>query len=151
MLEIIRKHLAACSAASWDEYRATLSSEAVYEEVSSLRRVVGVERCVTAVQRWKTAFPDLKATVTRGYTVGDRVIVEVEWEGTHTGPLEGSFGTVAPTHRHCQVHGVVLFTLKNAKIVETRNYFDVMTVLTQLGVSPKIGTVGAHHTESARL
>src|SRR5262249_21840160 len=111
-----------------------------------LRRVVGIERFVIAVQRWKTAFPDLKATVARAYTVGDRVIAEVEWDGTHTGTLEGGFGSVPPTHRHCQINGVVLFTLKASKIVECRNYFDLMSVLTQLGVAPTVGASAQHST-----
>src|SRR4051794_8901738 len=81
MLDTIKKHLAAFSSSSWTDYRATLSSDAIYEEVASSERVVGMDRFVTAVQRWKNAFPDMKATITRGYTVGDRVIVEVEWEG----------------------------------------------------------------------
>ena len=113
--------------------------------------MVGIERFIAAVQRWKTAFPDLKATVTRGYTVGDRVIAELEWEGTQTGALDGAFGTLAPTNRRCRISGVVLFAVKNGKIAECRNYFDVMTVLTQLGVSPTLTANAGRQSESTRL
>jgi steroid delta-isomerase-like uncharacterized protein len=151
MLDVIKKHLAAFSSSSWTDYRATLSSDAIYEEVASSERVVGMERFVTAVQRWKNAFPDMKATITRGYTVGDRVIVEVEWEGTHTGPLEGTFGTVAATQRRSRVNAIILFTVKQGKIVESRNYFDVLTVLKQLGVSPNVSPSTSSQSPSARL
>lgn len=151
MLEIIRKNLAACASSNWDVYRTTLSTDAVYEEVSSVRRVVGAERFMIALQRWKIAFPDLKAVVTRAHTVGDRVIAEVEWEGTHTGTLEGSFGVIAPTNRRCRLSGAILFTIRDAKIVELRNYFDVMTVLTQLGASSNTAMSAALHSDSMRL
>lgn len=151
MLDVIRKHLAAFSSSSWADYRATLSTDAIYEEVASSERVAGVERFVAAVQRWKTAFPDMRATITRGYTVGDRVIVEVEWEGTQSGPLVGTFGTLAPTQRRSRVNAIILFTVKQGKIVESRNYFDVLTVLAQLGFSPNVASSPGSPSPSARL
>ena len=79
----------------------------------------------------------------RSYSIADRVVAEVEWEGTQRGPLEGSFGSVPPTHRRSRVNAVILFTLRNNKIVETRHYFDLLTVLAQLGVSPSITVPGS--------
>lgn len=142
MLDIVKRHLAAFSSANWADYRATLAPDAVYEEVPNLERVVGVENCVGAAQRWKTAFPDLKATIMRGYSAGERVIVELDWEGTHAGPLHGAFGTLAPTQRKGRVPALNLFTVKQGKIVEIRNYFDVLTLLAQLGAAPSLTTAG---------
>ena len=135
MLDTIRRHLAALTSSSWTDFRATLAADAIYEEVPNRLRVVGAEQYVACIQHWKAAFPDLKATVTRGYTIGERVIVEIEWEGTHSGSFEGVFGKLAPTHRRGRVNGVIVFTLKSGKIAETKHYFDLLTVLTQLGVS----------------
>jgi steroid delta-isomerase-like uncharacterized protein len=145
-LDIIKKHLAAFSSANWAEFRATLAPDVIYEEVPSLERVVGVEKFVTSAQRWKTAFPDLKATLARSYTVGERVIVELEWEGTQTGPLEGTFGMVPATRRRGRYNALIMFTVKQGKITESRNYFDVLTILSQLGVSPAIAVSDAPHT-----
>ena len=138
MLEIIKKHLAALSSSSWDDYRATLANDAAYDEVATGERVVGIDAHIESLQRWKTAFPDLKATVVRGYTVADRVVAEVEWEGTHRGTLEGMFGIVRATHRRCRVKAILLFTVRSGKIVETRHYFDMLTILYQLGVSSSV-------------
>jgi len=151
MLDIVKKHLAAFSSGNWAEYRSTLAADAIYEEVPSLERVVGIEKFVGMAQRWKAAFPDLRATITRGYTVSDRVIVELEWEGTHSGPFEGTFGTVAATHRRGRLNALVLLTVKQGKIVESRNYFDMLTMLTQLGVAPVIGAPGSQHPTAARF
>jgi steroid delta-isomerase-like uncharacterized protein len=151
MLDIIKKHLAAFSSSNWAEYQATLAPDAVYEEVPSLERVVGVEKFVASAKRWKTAFPDLKATITRGYTVGERVIAELEWEGTQTGPLEGTFGMVPATRRRGRLNALILYTVKQGKIAESRNYFDVLTLLSQLGVSPTISTNPSGPHSSVRV
>ncbi|HEY5928222.1 MAG TPA: ester cyclase [Kofleriaceae bacterium] len=151
MLDIVKRHLAAFSSSNWTEYRATLAPDAVYEEVASLERVVGIEKFVASAQRWKTAFPDLKATIARGYTVGERVIVELEWEGTQSGPLEGTFGMLPPTRRRGRLNALILFTVKQGKIVESRNYFDMLTMLSQLGVSTAIGAQPGTSPSSVRV
>ena len=152
MLDIVKKHLAAFSSSNWADYRATLADDAVYEEVASLERVVGAAKFVASAQRWKIAFPDFKATITRGYTVGDRAIVELEWEGTQSGTLEGTFGTLPATGRRGRLNALVVFTVKQGKIVESRNYFDMLTMLSQLGVTPAIESAahGARH-KSAQI
>jgi steroid delta-isomerase-like uncharacterized protein len=151
MLDIIKKNLAALTSSNWGEYRTTLAGDAAYEEVPSQTRVVGLEQCLAAAQRWKTAFPDLRATINRAYTAGDRAVIEVEWEGTQSGPLEGVFGSLPPTHRRGRVHAVMVFTVRDSKIVDSRHYFDMLTVLAQLGVAPIIGSaMGASHPETAR-
>ncbi len=139
MLDIVKKHLADLSAGKWNDYQAALSKDAVYEEIATKQISKGAEEYVKSVQRWKRAFPDLNAKFINGFAAGDRVLVEVEWEGTHSGPLEGKFGTFQPTNKKGRVSGAMLFTIKNNKITETRHYFDLLTILGQLGVAPMIG------------
>jgi steroid delta-isomerase-like uncharacterized protein len=136
MLDLIKKHLADYSASKWTDYKAPLAPDIAYEEIATRVRVKGVEEYVKSVQRWKTAFPDLKATVTSGFVSGDKVVVEVEWEGTHTGTFAGPFGPIAATNKKGRVNAVLLFTIKNGKISESRHYFDLLTVLMQLGIAP---------------
>ena len=136
MLDLIKKHLADYSASKWTDYKAALAADVTYEEMSTRQPVKGPEEYVKSVQRWKTAFPDLKATVTSGAVSGDKVFVEVEWDGTHTGPFAGPFGTIPATNKRGQVKAALLFTVKNGKIIESKHYFDLLTVLIQLGIAP---------------
>ena len=140
MIEVIKRHLANLSASNWSDYKADLASNAVYEELSTRQRVTGADEYVKVVQKWKRAFPDLKAKILHEVASGDIVVAEVEWEGTHTGPFEGPFGTIAATNKKGRVQGVLVFTMKNGKIIENHHYFDLMTVLTQLGIAPMAGT-----------
>ena len=93
-----------------------------------------------AIQLWTLAFPDLKGTVKNAIVQDDMVMVEILWEGTHLGLLKGSFGEIPPTGKKGVVNAVELFQFKGGKIVELRHYFDLMTILNQIGV-PAL----AHH------
>jgi steroid delta-isomerase-like uncharacterized protein len=142
LLESIKQHLAAYSASNWDAYKDGFTKDVVYEEMATKIRVQGVDKYVDAVQRWKRAFPDLKATFINGFVSGDKAVVEVMWEGTHTGPFDGPLGAIAPTNQRGRVNGVLVMTLKDGKIAESRHYFDLLTVLSQIGVVPMIGASG---------
>lgn len=138
MLNIIKKHLEDLAAGKWREYEAALATNVVYEEPATRMRVVGAAEYVNAVKRWKTAFPDLRAEDLKLYEAGDTVIAELMWAGTHEGKFEGPFGTIAPTFKKGGVKAVLVCKLKGEKIVEARNYFDVFTILAQLGIAPPI-------------
>lgn len=139
----IKKHLAALSSAKWDEWKAELANDAIYEEAATHVRVKGADDYLKIVQRWKRAFPDLQATVLDSAMTGNKVFAEVEWEGTQTGPLEGPFGMIAPTHKHGVVKASMIVTVKNDKIVELHHYFDMVTMLSNLGLVPFAGLPAA--------
>ena len=132
----IKKHLSDFSASKWDEFKAQLAPDVVYEEVGTHVRTKGPDDYVKAVQRWKRAFPDLTAHFVRTYSSGDSVIAEVEWEGTHGGPLEGPFGTIAATNKRGMTKAVMVVRLKGDLVVEAHHYFDVLTVLANIGIAP---------------
>lgn len=134
MQEIIRKHLGALSASNWVNFRSVTSRDVTYEDMTLGTRVSGLEPYVATAQRWKAAFPDLRTTLIRGYTVGDRVIAEVMWEGTQTGPLETAYGELPPSHKRSKLRSAIFFSIKFEKITEVRHYYDLATLWRQLGI-----------------
>jgi steroid delta-isomerase-like uncharacterized protein len=139
LLELIKKHLEAFEAGNWDDYKAGLASDSIYEESATQLVAKGPDHIVNTVQRWKRAFPDLKATFVGGFESADQAVAEVEWEGTHSGPLEGAFGTMPPTNQRGRVKAVLIVRMKDGKIVENHHYFDLLTILSQIGVAPGRG------------
>ena len=149
MLELMKKHLAAYSAGNWDDYRADLSDDVTYEEIPTQQHVTGPDNYINAVQRWKRGFPDLKADVIGGFAAGDSVVAEIEWEGTQSAALEGPFGTIQPTNKRGRVRTVIVAKTKDGKISEVHHYFDVLTILRQLGVGPMAGAGAQAPTKPA--
>lgn len=136
MLEKMKEHLALYSEGKWGEYENELAPDATYEEVATHQLVKGRENYIELVKRWKKAFPDLTARVVNGIEAEDQVIAEVEWEGTHTGPLEGPLGTIPPTNKRGTTRAVIVARTKDGKVVETRHYFDLLSLLAQMGIAP---------------
>jgi steroid delta-isomerase-like uncharacterized protein len=138
-VEIAKRQLDMYSAGKWDEYRNQLADNVRYEELSTRTSVSGRDKYIESVKRWKTAFPDVTAKVLNSFSSGDSVILEVEWTGTQTGPMEGPLGTIQATNKKGSVRAVLISKFQNGKIIETRHYFDLMTVLAQTGVLAGMG------------
>ena len=139
MLDIVKKHLSEFNAGNWPGYKATFAANAVYQEMPTSDRMRGPEEIAKFVQKWKRAFPDLKATIKNSIVSGDKVVAEVDWEGTHNGPLEGPLGTIQATSRKGNVAGTMICKVEGGKIAEVRLYFDVLSILAQIGVMPRLG------------
>lgn len=138
MQDIIRKHLADLAAGDWASYRANLAGNAVYKELATGTSIQGADDYVKAVQRWRKAFPDLTAHIIESFGSENHAVVEVRWEGTHNGVLEGPFGTFAATRKRGSLEAVMVFTLEGGKIAKVHHYFDLMKLLVQLGISTGI-------------
>ena len=88
-------------------------------------------------QGFITAFPDLHFDIKLTVAQGDHVVVNYVGTGTHTGPLTTpSGGTIPPTGKKAAVPGSNTLEIKNGKITHSWVYFDMVTLLGQLGLMP---------------
>jgi steroid delta-isomerase-like uncharacterized protein len=120
----------------WKAVRAVLADDSVYEEHGTQRRIEGADATMGVYQAWKTAMPDVRGVVQNVATAGDTALVELVWEGTHTGPLETPTGTVPASGKSQRTPGVFSIDVKNGVIATSRNYFDMLTFLQQIGAAP---------------
>ncbi len=120
----------------WEHSRRTLAPNAVYVEVATGRRTEDVESFIQLAKAWRSAFPDAKGTVTGALEGGTTAVLEITWAGTHTGPLATPAGEIPATGKKMSVAAVQIVETSNGKITEARHYFDLMTMLAQLGVVP---------------
>jgi predicted ester cyclase len=95
-------------------------------------RTAGREEDRQAVKMWRTAFPDLKMTVTHVVAEADMVAVRYIGEGTNTGPVFGS----SATGNRIKIDGITIFRLKNRQITDEWTSFDMMGLMRQLGLLP---------------
>jgi len=139
MREILNSNLNALSKGDWNAYKQLFSEHPVYEEEATNRHVTGADEIVKAVEPWKRAFPDLTAHVKEAIGSGDALVVEIEWTGTHKGPLAGAFGTIPPTGKPGKLPAVLVARFDGERIRELRHYFDLLTMLAQIGAAPQVG------------
>jgi steroid delta-isomerase-like uncharacterized protein len=88
-----------------------------------------------AVQRYfedtRTAFPDQRNELIALHHADDAVIVEFWLRGTHDGPLRG----IPPTGKAFECRCTAFFLFEEDRLVGERVYFDVATILGQLGLA----------------
>jgi predicted ester cyclase len=89
------------------------------------------------VEGFLTAFPDLHFELKTKVAQGDYVAVSWESTGTHTGPLRTPTGdTLPPTNKKVHGTGSSFYQFKNGKIVSSQIYWDMVTLLAQIGMMP---------------
>jgi steroid delta-isomerase-like uncharacterized protein len=137
MIKIAREQVDAFNTGDWERLQAGLAADARYHELATQRKVEGPEKIVELFKGWKTAFPDAAGTVTSAVGSGNTAALEVTWRGTHTGPLETAEGTIPASGKRQETPAAIVFTFEGGKIKEDRQYFDLMTLLKQIGAQPK--------------
>ncbi len=119
----------------WDAVTRAVTPEIVYDEVSTNRKVQGIQDVLTLWKGWAAAFPDSKATFGEAYVSGNTVILELTWRGTHTGPLRTATGEIPATGKPIAMRSCQIIDIADGKTQHIRQYFDMATLMTQLGVT----------------
>jgi ketosteroid isomerase-like protein len=84
-------------------------------------------------------FPDGHHTIRRTIEQGEAIAVELEFAGTHTGPLPGPSGDIAPTGRQVTLESCDVITVQAGKLTSWRVYLDSASLMAQLGLMPAAG------------
>jgi steroid delta-isomerase-like uncharacterized protein len=135
LLNAAKALIEAYNAKDWNRARAGMTAEFDYDEIATGRRMTGPDAAIEAFQGWAQAFPDSKGTFRGAHAAGDgTVVLEVTWSGTHQGTLQTPKGPVAPTGRRIEVPACAVFEMAGEKARAQRHYFDMVTLLRQLGV-----------------
>jgi steroid delta-isomerase-like uncharacterized protein len=117
----------------WNRLTDCLSSDVVYFDAPSKRTLKGAGQFVDEYKNWKSAAPDCRGKVIHSVASGSTVVVEVNWKGTNTGSLAGQ----PPTGKAWDVDGCQVITLEGGKIKTLHQYYDMLSLLQQLGLAPK--------------
>ena len=95
----------------------------------------GLKKLFTMFQRSTPGYHTVDDLIAEG----DKVAGRVTGYGTHEGELLG----IPRTGKEIRMSGLVIWRIKNRKIVETWVQNDTMGLLHQLGVLPPVGTPSA--------
>lgn len=131
--DVARESIDAFNAGDWDRFRALHAEDVVEDELATQRRMEGIDALLEANQGWKQAFPDARGDVTNAIESGDVAVLEITWSGTQSGPLQMPDGELPASNRHAEVRACQVFRVESDRIAETRHYFDMVTLLQQVG------------------
>lgn len=120
---------------NWTRAKDTITSGFIYDEVATGRRVEGADQTIEAWKGWAQAFPDSQGSLDRVHVAGnDTVVLELTWRGTHQGALQTPAGSIPATGKRIEIRAVAVVELAGEKARTQRHFFDMATLLQQLGV-----------------
>jgi steroid delta-isomerase-like uncharacterized protein len=117
------------------------ADDALFEEVVLGGAITHSSADLTAyVGALFAAFSDFALTPTSGFVIADHAVAE--W--VVTGRYTGTFGPLpAGTGQHVEFRGATVLVLANGTIQRDSEYWDLTTLLTQVGAMPGGGTPAA--------
>jgi steroid delta-isomerase-like uncharacterized protein len=137
LIRIANAGVEAYNAKDWDAAREMMAPGFVYDEVATGRKVKGVEDVLSLWRGWAKAFPDSTATFEEPLVDGNAVVQRLRWRGTHSGPLSLPTGEILPTGKEIDFRACQISRIENGETVETRHYFDLLTMMAQIGEAPE--------------
>jgi steroid delta-isomerase-like uncharacterized protein len=135
--QLLRRHMQAENAHQMEETLATLTPDCLFEDLALGQVFRGHAGAREYYRMWWDAFSTTAHPEHVYYTDQDFAVAEVRFQGVHT----GSFLGVKPTGREVDIPTAIFVTFRDGLMAGERMYWDVATLLRQLGVSslPAIG------------
>jgi steroid delta-isomerase-like uncharacterized protein len=140
VIEIAKAAVTAYNEKDWSKAKDILAANAVYDEKGTHRRIQGAGKIIEAWQGWAEAFPDSKATFVREFASGDTAVLELVWKGIHTGPLQTPTGSIPPSNKPIELPACQVVQVEGGKVKSASQYFDMLTMLTQIGATGAVKT-----------
>lgn len=135
LIDAAKAMITAYNDKNWDRVRASMATGFIYDEIATGRKTEGVDESVTLWQGWAQAFPDSKATFHTALASGNTVTLELTWRGTHKGSLQTPGGSIPATGKTIEIRACQVSELAGDKVSSQRHYFDMATLLRQIGAA----------------
>ena len=117
---------------------ALLTEDVSFSEVPTNQVVTGREEVLTLfLETQLVACPDRYARIVDTVEGEDKVGFAVVWTGTHQGELVSPFGRFLPTGKQFTLPAFLVGTLDGDRFTSIVEYYDLLTLLTQLGLIPE--------------
>ena len=138
IIALLREQIDAYGAGDNDRMVATVTDDIIYNELGTGRRVEGRQEWLNIWEEWRRVFPDIKGTIQNIIASGNQVSAETTWDGTFQGDLASPGGTIPANGNRMEQFPVAFFvTVEEGKIKEESLYFDLQSLLQQLGATPQ--------------
>ncbi len=132
-LAIVREHMQSENEHRFEVALGTFEHPR-YELIATGEVFDGDEQVSEYYRASRSAFPDQRNENRVFHCAEDAVIVEFDLLGTHTGALRG----IPPTGKAFRCRMAAFFFFSGDRIVCERVYWDVATILRQLGLMPEL-------------
>jgi predicted ester cyclase len=118
---------------------AAFAADSEYIDAPTGATLHGPDGYKRLVLLFKEAFPDSREELTNAFATKDQVVLEAISRWTNPNPSYLPTGAIPVTGHSIELRICHVFQIRNGKIVSYHTYYDMMTMLEQLGLAPATG------------
>ena len=134
-VEVVKAMNAALDAKKEAEFVGSVVDTFEYDDMTQPQTLKGKADTKKFYKEMTTGFPDAKSTASNSWGIGDMVVTENSWTGTH----KGSFFGMPATKKSVTVKSIDIAQLKDGKMVHGWSYANGADFMMQLGMMPSPG------------
>jgi steroid delta-isomerase-like uncharacterized protein len=134
-LEAVKQMWGAFETKKDSEFTATLTDDVEWDDMTEAQTSKGKDSAKKFFVMMIKAFPDGKMSTTNTWTVGEYVVSEGSFTGTHKGPFFG----IRPTQKQVTMRGLDIMQVKDGKVAKGWSYSNSADLMAQLGLLPQPG------------
>ena len=135
LIDIAKAPTIAYNKKDWQGVKGAMAADCVYDEIATHRKMQGSDQVIEVWKEWAAAFPDSMATFHNAVVSDSTVILELSWRGKNTGPMQMPSGKMPATGKSIDMRACQVLEIKDGKVNSMRQYFDMMTMMQQLGMA----------------
>lgn len=135
--ETVRTLLEAVNSRTVEEHLSLVAENCESLEVPIDMTFRGREGWKEEFEMWIASFPDGRVEIRNLVAEGPYVAAEYTGRGTLQGPFPTPAGEFAPNGKEVEVSFLDLVELEDGQVVRSRSYWDLTTVMRQLGFMPE--------------
>ena len=132
-MEIVKHAWELYSKGDFEALKELFAPEYVSYSPSAALKPASLEEAIEAGKMIFKAAPDSNWKIEELLASGDKVATRWFYKGTH----EGEFMGIPPTANKIEFNGITIARIENGKIIEEREYYDVLGMMQQLGMELK--------------
>ncbi len=136
---LVRELFEAWNNRDYDAVAQRVAPDCTMTDMGNGRTMQGPDGFLEFSKALFAALPDVQFSLDHLMAQGDSVVVEYTGRGTHTGDLVLPAGTIPATGRSLTVHACEVDEVEDGKIKQARVYLDSGAILTQLGLTERLG------------
>ena len=136
LIDIAQAPMIAFNQRDWAGLKSCTTADFVYDEVATHRKLEGSDQVTKMWKEWVIALPDCHGTFVNAFVSGGKVVCD-EWimRATHTGPMQTPDKVIPATGKRVEVRTCRIIEFEGDKVRSIREYFDLMTMMQQLGLA----------------
>ena len=133
-INLIKARYEAVNAHDLDRFQGFYDKSIVWDDPGLPAAIKGPAAVRRRLEALTTSFPDLQWKLGRIFSQGEDICAEFTFKGTHKGALldARSKRSLPASNQRIQIQAVGVYTIRGNKIVDSRIYFDLASLKSQI-------------------